>query len=367
MKLVVDRLSFNRCLGIVEKALPYRTTVPLLNYIYFKIEEEQLLFSATNLEVEIRCVMPYHCSDRVEILLPPKIIEVVQSLPDSEIELVINPDSFQINLTGAQASFTLYGLDPEEYPSLMEPVTGPDSLIMDQAVLKKTLKEVVFAASNDEGRPAFNGVLFLFTPDQFTLTASDTYRLAVKTISYSDRPFPEQPLLVPARSVRELVKILEEGGGQALLYPKDKEVIFCFDSVHFAARILEERFPDVSVVIPQQHRTKIHGQRKQLEETVARAALLAEGINQAVQFSVRDTAMTVRVSSQLGQMEEQVPVQKEGEDVDLYINSRFILDMLRTVDCENLSLEFNGVNGPVILRPADDETYLYLALPIKME
>ncbi len=367
MKLPVDKTSFSRCLDIVEKALPYRTTIPLLNYIYFKMEEEQMLFSATNLEIEIRCTMPYRCSDRAVILFPPKVVEVTRSLPDSEIELMIDPGTFRIDLTGVQADFTLYGLDPEEYPPPMAGVGGSKILTLEQSVLKKILKEIVFASSNEEGRPAFNGVLFMFDQNQITLTASDTYRLAVKKIFMSALPLKKCSLLVPARSVRELVKILGETDGQASIFPKDKEVVFCFDSVHFAARVLEEKFPDVSVVIPQQYRTKVHLQRKHLEETVARAALLAEGINQAIQFSVRDDAMVVRVSSQLGRMEEQLVVQKEGEDVELYINSRFVLDMLRVVDCQDLSLEFNGSNGPVIMRPFEDDTYLYLVLPIKME
>ena len=207
----------------------------------------------------------------------------------------------------------------------------------------------------------------MFNQDQITLTASDTYRLVVKKISSPDLSFEKRPLLVPARSVRELVKLLDESGGQTSVYPGDKQVIFQFDSVYFATRVLEEKYPDISAVIPQQYRTRECLQRKQLEETVARAALLAEGINQAVQFSIRDGALTVRVSSQLGRMEEQLPVQKEGENVDLYINSRFILDMLRVADCRDLSVECNGPKGPVILRPLEDETYLYLVLPIKME
>lgn len=367
MNILTNKVSFNRCLEVVEKALPYRTTIPILNNIHFSIDPEQLTFTATNLEIEIRCRMPYTSSHRGAILLPHKIVEVARSLPTSELEMSINPDSFRIDLTSGQAAFNLYGLDPEEYPAVMEQLPESGFLTLDQPFLKQTLKQVVFAASADEGRPAFNGILFFFDQGWLTLTASDTYRLVVKKIPADGLSFDKRPCLVPARSVRELIKILDDGGSDVTIFPKDKQVIFNFHPVYFSTRVLEEKFPDVSAVIPKQYKTRLRIQRRQFEETVARAALLTEGINQSMNLSVRGSSAEVRVSSQVGRMEEKITAQKEGEDVDLHVNSRFVLEMLRAVDCQDLSIDLNGRNGPIIIRPLEDESYLYLVLPIKME
>ena len=238
---------------------------------------------------------------------------------------------------------------------------------VEQRYLKQVLKEVVFATSTDETRPAFNGVLFHFEEKGITLNASDTYRLAVKKMSNEAWQFERQRYLIPAKALRDLLRILADDGEAVAVYPYNKKVVFNLGEVYFATRVLEEKYPDVSGVIPDSYKTRVLLDRKTLEETVSRAALLAEGINQAVQLSARHNQLEVKVSSQIGRMEEELPASQEGDDVEVYVNSRFVMDILKVTDAKEIIIELHGLNGPIIFRLVDDTEYLYLVLPIKME
>ncbi|MEW5783624.1 MAG: DNA polymerase III subunit beta [Bacillota bacterium] len=361
-----QKSEINRCLDIVEKALPVRSTIPVTNNILLESTGDSLIFTTTNLELEIKVKIYYEGGEQGKILLPPKVVDIVRHLPSPEVDIKLNWETFRIDLESGAARFNLYGSDPTDYPKVDEINPRAGALLIEPSHLKELLKEVVFAASTDESRPAFNGVLFQFKEKGVELTASDTYRLVVKEVSSEDWSLEEQRYLIPAKSLRELLKILDENNEQISIFPHQDQVVFHLGKVYFATRVLNEKYPNVSGVIPEHYQTRLIVERKTLEETVSRAALLAEGINQVVQFAVSDSHIDVKVSSQLGRMEEAIPVRKEGESIDIYVNSRFILDILKVVEAKEIIIDFHGTNGPIIFRLVDDLCYLYLVLPIKM-
>ena len=245
--------------------------------------------------------------------------------PQVEANFNLNWETFRIDIESGPASFNLYGSDPADYP-LVEEVGIPDgALKIKTSTLKQVLREVVFAASTDESRPAFNGVLFEFKEKGISLTASDTYRLVVKEITSDFWSFEERRYLIPAKSLRELMKVIDEDSEIVTIFPYNEQVVFHLDSIYFITRVLNEKYPDVSGVIPKQYQTRVTVERKTFEETISRAALLTEGINQVIQLSIADQQIKVKVSSQLGRMEETLPTNQEGHPLEIHVNSRFIL------------------------------------------
>ena len=366
MLISLKKEELNRCLDIVEKALPTRSTMQSIENILLEYDGNELAFTATNLELDIRVKIPYSGGAAGKILLPSKIVDIVRYLPSSDLEIEINWGNLRIDLTSGQAKYNLFGANPEDYPLVQAKMAENKVLTLDQSLLKAIIKSVVFAASTDESRPAFNGVLFHFKNSGLTLNASDTYRLVVKDMINESWLFEEQRYLIPAKALRELLKILNEDG-QVSIYPQQKQVIFNFGDVYFATRVLEEKYPDVSGVIPTDYKTRVTMDRKLLEDTVGRAALLAEGLNQAVHFSIQENQLEVKVSSPVGRMEEALQSQQEGEAVEVFVNSRFVIDILKVMEKKEVVIDFHGKNGPLVFRMPGDTGYLYLVLPIKME
>lgn len=366
MHISTNAGQLTNCLEIVEKALPVRSTIPVISNILLEVDHDCLTFSSTNLEIFIKAKMDYEGSDTGKILLPPKIVDIMRYFPTPEVSIDINWDNFRLDIRGGTAQFHLYGSDPEDYPTSFEGQSGLKSgFMIEQAKFKKILKSVVFAASNEETRPAFNGILFSFKERIFSMTASDTYRLVIKDIKDDNWHFDEKKSLVPARAMRELLRVLSDNDTNISIFDDAKILAFQLDDIYFASRLLEEKYPDVSGVIPSAYKTRVIIDRKVLEDTISRAALLAEGKNQAVNIIVKDEQLEVKVTGQQGSMEEILPVEQEGETLDLFVNTRFILDILKILDDPKVIIDFHGEGGPLIFRLIDDQSYLYLVLPIK--
>lgn len=357
------------CLGIIEKALPIKTTpVPLIDNIYFNCLKDEVLFSATNLEMEITCRLPYHNQQSFKLLLPPRIIDIIRYLPDQNVEMIFDLERFSIEIRSGGSIYCLHGADPAEYPVSTFTEAEQTCPQITLSGFKQALRQVVFASSTEEGRPVFTGLLFSFEPRGITITASDTYRVAISNIPVSDHKVDFEPVLIPARSMRELIKILNDDDQQVAIGFHKDQVIFDFQEIKVVTKVLDEKFPDISGIIPPGFKTRLEFNCRLFEETVNRASLLAEGLNKPICFSYRgnESSLQVTSSSQAGKMEEDLEVKAEGEEFQVYLNSRFLLEMMKSIDCEMLSAEFNGQSGPVIFRPMEENQYLYLVLPIKI-
>ncbi len=351
---------------IVEKALPIRSTIPVINSILLDINHDKLTFSATNLEMYIKVRMAYEGGESGKILLPPKIVDIMRYFPTDKVNITINWDNYRLDISGGYANFHLYGSGSEDYPVSFDISTDQKKPIsIEQNKLKNIIKSVVFAASNEETRPAFKGILFSFSKDTLSLTASDTYRLAIKELKDDKWSLEEKMSLVPARSMREILRILGDDSAKILLLSEKNILGFQLEEVYFATRLLEEKYPDVSGVIPKDFKTRIIIDCKDLEEAINRASLLAEGKNNAVNIMVKNNQLEVMVSGQEGSMEEIIPVEQNGENIEILANTRFVQDILKIIDQEKIIVDFHGDGGPLIFRLVDDHSYLYLVLPIK--
>ncbi len=366
MHLSLNTEELRNCLETVEKALPTRSTMPVISNVLLEIKEDQLTFSATNLEMFIKTRMQYSSQESSKILLPPKLVDIIRYFPTEKVDLKINWDNYRLDISGGSANFHLYGSDPEDYPSTFDSSAGDgQNIIIDQSILKKMLRSVLFAASNEETRPAFNGVLFTFKEGFLSLTASDTYRLAIKEVRDKNWSNEERLSLAPARSMRELLRLLGDQPVNISINQESSIIAFQIEQVFFATRLLEEKFPDVTGVIPKEYKTRVKVNKKMFEETVSRASLLAEGKNQAVNLIVDDKQLEVKVSGQQGSMEDILSADIEGEQIDVFANTRFVLDVLKIIEDDNIILDFHGDGGPIIFRLVENQSYLYLVLPIK--
>ncbi len=366
MEITTSSSQLYNCLEIAEKALPVRSTVPMINGILFEVNEDNLTFSSTNLEMAIRVSMDYQCSEKGKILLPPKLVDVMRYFPVPEVNLIISWDNYRIDISGGSSHFNLNGADAQDYPTAAFSQIEPEnSFTIEQDKLKKILRSVIFAASSEETRPAFNGILFSFNDQKITLTTSDTYRLVIKEIQDDHWAFEARNCLIPARVMREFLRIIDDSEHEVAIGFDNKAIAFNFDRIIFTSRLLEEKYPDVSGVIPNAYKTRIKIDRKMLEEVISRAALLAEGKNQAVNLVLNNNQLEASVSGQEGSMEELMPVEQDGEDINLHVNTRFVLDILKIIEDKEILIDFHGNDGPLIFKLVEDQSYLYLVLPIK--
>ncbi len=366
MLITIKTTDLYHCLDIVEKILPSRTTLPVIKNIFLKITGKKMLFFTTNQEMNVSVSIDYESEETGSFLISPKIVDIIRHFPTNEVTLDLSLENKRLEIYGGKAHFKLYISDSTEYP-YTDFVNHNDMVYLDieMSALKNAIKSVLFAASNEETRPAFNGVLFSFQNQFISLTASDTYRLAIKQVSNEEWSFSENKYLLPAKALRELLRILSDTDQSVRIFNHNKYLVFSFDNVVFASRLLGEKYPDVGAVIPENYKTRIEIDKKKLEHALIRAALLAEGKNLSVKINIKDSTLEASVSAQEGSMEELIAVEQQGDDVNLSVNSRYLIEVLKIIEDNAILVDFHGEGGPLIFRHIDDDSYIYLVLPIK--
>lgn len=375
-----QQVKLNRCLSVVEKGLPAKTTLPILNGILLEAGEGYLRFSSSNLELSIQAVeREISVLETGSIVLPNKLADVIRQMSDDDVKISVNDENLRAEIRSGKAVFNLYGMDAAEFPNFttQEEWSKWSGIEFSAIELREMLKKIIFAVSHDEGRPLFRAVMLHLEKDgNLTAIATDTYRLArLQRFYKGENKYEPNVLLVPGRIINEIIKIIDSTKDEIVkCFFREKEIIFSYGQFTLSSRLVDGKFPEIGGVFPADYKTRITVDKGQLERLLHRAILLAHGQNQMIMLQIDGNLLKVRASSDTGNMDEELILEhKAGDDLeDILLNARFLLDPLRIIEDDHVIMEFNGSLGPCIFyREAEKEgvkeIYQYLVLPIKTE
>jgi DNA polymerase III subunit beta len=363
MELFFEQADMYKALQKVQKAIPVRTPMNILKGVCLDLTGSRLTLTATDLELGIRTRVEVRGMADGSLILPERFVEIVKNLPPGPAHMKVEKDVARVE--AEDVVFHLQGLPAEEFPNFPESrgedtqVRLPGFLLMD--MVQKTLVTV----SPDQSKPAFTGVHFHLAGDVLRLTSSDTFRLSVIRDRVRDMKVEETDFIAPAKSLRELVRILREEDLVELRVAKGL-ALFSFGDTVLSTSLLAEKFPNVSRVIPQDAFTRVKVNKNLLEMSLNRAHLLADSEVHTVNLQVTPGQLTLDSASSLGSNTEKLPlISFEGEEVTLIMNIRFLYDVLKVIPGGEVQLRFKGRTGPCIMEPLTDLDYLYLALPVR--
>lgn len=380
MLLTVQKDKLSTYLSVVEKGLPAKTTIPVLSGILLDATNDYLRLCSSNLEMSIQ-VIDHHVEikETGSVVLPDKLVDIVRQLPGDSVKISMENTDLRAEISSDRAYFNLYGMDAQEFPHFPDESAWSDwdGLSFTAAEFKEIIRKIIFAISHDEGRPLFRAVCLKFEEgNKITAIATDTYRLARLQHHYKENTVVKSlNFLIPGRTLNEIMKIIEDADNEEIkCYFKENEIIFKYRSYTFSSRLIEGKFPDVDGVFPQGFKTRIKVFKKDLEKMLQRAILLAYGQNQMITLRIKENNLQVHVSGESGKMDEQMILTfKEGDDLDgILLNARYLLEPLRIIDQEDVTIEFNGPFGPCVFcldqkKEGVEDVYRYLVLPIKTE
>jgi DNA polymerase-3 subunit beta len=368
MRLSLPRSVLAEKLQIVSRAIPARSTIPALEGVLFQSDGQQMTLVATNLEIGIGTSFAVSHTETGKVVLPAKVVDIIKRLPGESVQINVDPGHFQTDIKSGEAEFQLYGTNADEFPAFKvreddEPVC---TFSLPGEELKKLLRQTLFAVAYEEGKGAFNGVFFSLREERLSLSSSDTFRLATTSGTVQNKSGKDTDFLIPGRILQEVNRVFDEqddlieaalSGSQLYLSALGKEASF---------RLLAENFPNVERVIPTVFSACVTVDTLSLQKCLERAVLLAEGINQVVRLSVDEDMLTIRAASKYGRIQEKISISLEGEKLEIALNARFMLDMLRNCEGDSSRLDFVGPNKPCVMRDLLHPQFLYLVLPIKI-
>lgn len=377
MKIRVLKHELNESIQHVSKAISSRTTIPILTGIKIEVNYQGMTLTASDTDISIQAYIPVEDNEKqivqVErpgsVVLPAKFfVEIIKKLPSSEIEMELL-DGFQTRITSGSTDIQMVGMDPEEYPVL--PSIEENQVISIQGdLLKNMIKQTTFSISTNETSPILTGILWDINGNDFKLVATDRHRLASRTAQIDNADEVRvSNIVISGKTLNELSKIVPDQNTIVDIVVADNQVLFKIDRVLFYTRILDGTYPDTSRIIPTNYKSELVIDTKKLSESIDRAYLLSrEEKSNIVRLQTFENS-TIEISSssnELGKVVEQLDViQYTGDPLRISFNSKYMLDVLKVIESEQLHIGFTGAMSPMIVKPMDDSQSLYLILPYR--
>ncbi|AVX19221.1 DNA polymerase-3 subunit beta [Carboxydocella sporoproducens DSM 16521] len=365
MHIYTSREALLQGVSAVQRAVASKTTMPILSGIKLETVDDKLIFSATDLEIAIQATINITTITSGAVVVPAKYFtEMVRKLPDTKIEIKVDELSHQLTVMYGNSQLKLNGYDPQAYP-LIPQIEADKVFSIRSELLRQMLKQVIFAVGVENNRPVFQGILFDCYQDNLTLVATDTHRLAMRKGKWSQGNVEEFSAIVPGKTMNELLRLLPEEEEVKLSFSQNQLAIQLPNIIMFS-RLIEGQFPAYKQVIPSQWKSRLRVKTRELLETAERATLLAQDGTSTIKLIVKQYQLEVNsASSSVGTLKEEIPIYLEGEETQITFNTKYLIDVLRNLDSEELTMDLTGSISPGIIRPLENENYLYLLLPLR--
>lgn len=367
MKIFCPKEDLNHAVQTVQKAVATKTPLPILTGIYLAAKDGQLLLQATDYEVGISCTIPATVEEPGAIVLSGRYFqEMVRRLPGETIEIASSKEDRSIKITSQNSQFNLLSLPAEEFP-VLKPVSGDNVFVVQDGVLRELIKKTVFACATDEARPIFTGGLLEVDGDEIRMVATNTHRLALRKEKLPAAS-GNIKMIIPAKILNEVARLLAtEEPQQVTLSWQKNQVGIVFDSVYINSRLIEGQFPDYNKVIPTGYATTVKLNTDQFLDAVERVSLLArDGEYNVVKFFFKDGAVIITSNNpDVGKAREIVEASTDGNEVEIAFNAKYVTDILKNIDSEEIVFSLNTPLSPAGIKPAGNDNYTYIITPVR--
>lgn len=362
MQLQVTQENLNKALGMVARVANTRGTLPVLANVLIKTVNNRLSIAATNLDIAITHYIGAKVSSEGAITVPARLMQdFVSSLPGGVIDLKL--DDYKLNIATDQYQSVINGVSAEEFP-VMPAITQGKTWSVPASVLKKSLQQVVIAASGDEARPVLTGVYLHTIDGKLYMAATDSYRLAEKELSAASE---DVNLLVPVSAMQDLLRIVNDVEDEVQVTSDEQQVLFKVGDVELVARLIEGKYPDYRKLIPESFATQATLKRTDLLNAAKISSLFARESAGSITLNVDEETqeLSIRsVASQLGENTAKAAAKVTGGGA-ITLNSRYLLDALHALSGDEVQFCFNGKLEPSVLKDPASKDYVHIIMPLK--
>ena len=363
MKFQIAKSALLEGLQKVQNVVNIRTTLPILSNVLVTAEKDHLYLTTTDLEVTIRAGLQAQVSKMGSTTLPARrLSSIVRELPDATIEIDVD-DKDVASLTCSSSFFKIIGLSQDEFPPLPK-AEGKISYSLDQAIFREMFKKTAYAASTDETRYVLNGVLLSFKAGKLTMVATDGRRLALIEQELDVPGEAEKDIVLPSKAVNELLHILGDEG-ELKLHVKENQVMFEFDDVVLASKLIEGAYPNYRQVIPSACEERITVERESLLMALRRVSLITTDKSNATKLTFAKNKLTILMSTpDVGEAKEILPVKYTGKELSVAFNPEYMIDPLKNMTNDQIAMELTDELSPGVIKC--DLPFLYVLMPMRI-
>ena len=371
----INKNLFLQALNTTKRAISHKNAIPILSNVKIDVTKEGITLIGSNGQVSIENFISTQnenagllVNSTGSILLEATFfINVVSSLPDIILDFK-EIEQKQIVLTSGKSEITLKGKDADQYPRIQE-ISASNPLVLETKILKDVINETAFAASVQESRPILTGVHFVLTDNRYLKTvATDSHRMSQKKITL-EKNGDNFDVVIPSRSLREFTAVFTDEIETVEVFFANNQILFRSENISFYTRLLEGNYPDTDRLIPTEFTSILTFNTSDLRAAMERARLLSNATqNGTVKLEIAGGVVSAHVNSpEVGRVNEEIDTESvTGEDLTISFNPTYLIDALKAIDSEKVTISFISSVRPFTLVPSEDtENFIQLITPVR--
>lgn len=376
MKFKCNQQVLTKAINIVSKAVSPRTTIPTLKGILLQIEDDGILkMTASDMDITIEDKIEVDDSEKGTTVVQARLFgDIVRKMPVGDV--LVEADEKSMSIKCGSSNFNIVCMPADEFPNIINTEKNASLIKINKATFCDMVRKTSFAASIDQTKGVITGILVELNNDNVRMVAIDGYRMAITQEAAVNEE--ESSVIISAPIMNEISKIISENASsdassddEMTILADKKSAVFNIGNVTVVTRLLAGQFLKYGDILPKDSRIEVRIRKSDLAEGAERASLLArEGKNNLIKLSLRENLVEISSRSEEGEVVEDILCVKNGDDLDIGFNSKYLLDILRAIDDEEITMKFNTGVTPCVVTPCDGapdpDSYVYLLLPVRL-
>ena len=365
MKIICSKSSLLKSVSIALKAVPSKTTMPILECILMDATTNQIKFTTNDMELGIETIVEGIIEEKGKVALDAKIFyEIIRRLPDNDITIKTD-DKYAATITCEKAKFNIPGKSGDDF-AYLPMIEKDEPLTISQYTLKEMIRQTIFSIAVNENNKLMTGELFEIKNNCLKVVSLDGHRIAIRKMPLK-KDYSDRKVVVPGKTLSEVSKILSgEVNDQVSIYFTKNHILFEFDQTMVVSRLIEGEYFRIDQMLSSDYETKLKINKKEFLDCIDRATLLVREVDKKpIIINITDDDMELRIDSAMGSMNEEIDIEKEGKDIMIGFNPKFLIDALRVIDDETVTIYLVNPKAPCFIRD-DEENYTYLILPVNI-
>lgn len=365
MKISCSKQALMNGINIVSKAVSTKSTMSNLQCILIEASLNDVKLIANDIELGIETIIESDVKEPGRVALDAKLFsEIIRKLPDSEVLIETNANS-QANIRCERSNFNIPGTSGEDFNYLPE-VEKNKSITLSQFTLKELIRQTIFSISDQEATKIMTGELFEVNNDILKVVSLDGHRISIRKVQLKES-YDGFKVIIPGKTLIEISKILNGGTEEDVnVYVTNKHILFEYDNTKVVSRLLEGEFYKIDQMLSSDYETKLRINKKEFANCIDRASLfIKESDKKPIILNIENNSIYMKINTAIGSMNEEIEINKEGKDLKIGFNPKFLMDALRVIDDEEIDIYMMNSKSPCFIRN-EDNSYIYLILPVSI-
>jgi DNA polymerase-3 subunit beta len=364
MKIECVKEKLHIAVSKAEKVVGKNINLPVLSCLLFETKGNNLIIRSTNLDLGLEISIPVKVEEVGKIAIPANVISSFLNNINDDKNIILETVDNVLKVSTSTSEANIKTLSPDDFPTV--PVIDSEKTCkINSKDLINGIKSVIYSSSMSSVKPELSSVYIYTNEDNLIFVATDSFRLAEKTIKMR-KNIDLNHVLIPFKNAADILKIIDNTDTEIEINSTKNQISFVFDGMYLVSRVIDGAFPDYKQILPKEEKTKVVLLKQDLINSLKISNIFSDSFNQ-MNISVKNGEKMIKVKTKnnnIGENTNKIDANIEGEDIEVNFNYKYIIDCLPSITSDSVSLSFNGINKPLVVRGTSDKSFTYLVMPM---